>query len=1341
MHAAAHRPLQVHSAWPFRSPGCLAAVSVRLGLALLALAMWAAVQHQRAAHEALLWQRLAPAAVERFVADLAVPPAAVAWPATGDAGSLARLCAEAPAAWAHWRRGWQRRALSHCLAMPVTEASTLAQAEAAALAQLQAQRAAAVQWLAGFDANEAPARTRLQADLTVAQAGVGAGAGMTVRPAPRQDLHTEPASAVREALQAALQRHDAALQAAQALPLPGRARALALQAQGLRWVPGATGPGGWVAVDRRSLAEALERLRRGAAALEGVSPLPAWRDLGAAIGFGGAVLLVVVALTVQGSLRRQVATVMAWGAWLALAAIGALALSDLALTGDAQLRLMALRQWLSLPLAGSTQWRVAVPGFAEPVPVFWPVVALAAVHGLPLMARLPAVRAVAGAAVRGANAGLAWVRAPQTGSTPLRWAAGQGALLLGPALVAGVALVGVGGSAALAELLLALALAGLAVYAATQATLANVQEGVAARPAGLALAALGAAWVGAVARGDLGHTVVTTLLGAVFVALFGWRWLRWALALCVAAGLAWLAASLAAQAPLPPLAVWVDELTPHARERVLAWFDPFAASSSDLARVRWLVNASGAEGWGLGRVPWEGLAPTGTHQGLPLQGPADYLFAVLAAVWGWPVALGLVVLQVLLFLGAGALGLRRAFSPGLPPLQRAVVAFGGLGCAVVALKTLLSVSGVVGLLPLTGIPVAVLGYGPAALGAAAVYLVAALWPVRATQPTPAGSVRLQRRVGLHAQQTHLGLLRVRQRALAVVGVLSVGAWTLAAAQWAARSGHTLPEAHVAVARAERAAQAQLADAAAPRHADFRTPNAWRAAPGCLRDSQGHPLMGVCDGMHRPAAWSEAAALWQADAGLQRHLLPVLALSLREPTGRTTWNGREVAQGADVQLQLDPQLQPLAQRLADCYTGRRVGTDCARVLPRDAAWAQRHFQGALRAGALGLVLAEADTGRVVAMANAVSDCTLANLQRRAVPDAQGRWPALRDGEACAALPDQRSARWAAQAPVHWLLPLGSSFKPWVVLAGLEAGLVNPAQSERWLAVLAKSEDQAAIQRLAIEGSPAFLATLAQAGYGQPWRDAAWGHRPPATQGGVPGWRVAAFEGLAQLQPARMGYERYRQIEADKRAGLNVDRRYGEPAVRDYLAARRLADASIGGGELRGSVFGLAQAWLDLVRQAHGQAPGPRLHLAAGQPSAPAVLGPAPGRRAQQQALWVLQASRGVTAHSAQGTAQGSCRVVFGACPAQGLPGFVGKTGTADFLVDPEGGHFAKPGLQLPVKVFGGSFVAASGRRYVVTAMALRVRQAGTATLELHSSAPAEAALTLARELGVAAMPAP
>lgn len=39
------------------------------------------------------------------------------------------------------------------------------------------------------------------------------------------------------------------------------------------------------------------------------------------------------------------------------------------------------------------------------------------------------------------------------------------------------------------------------------------------------------------------------------------------------------------------------------------------------------------------------------------------------------------------------------------------------------------------------------------------------------------------------------------------------------------------------------------------------------------------------------------------------------------------------------------------------------------------------------------------------------------------------------------------------------------------------------------------------------------------------------------------------------------------------------------------------------------------------------------------------------------------------------------------------------------------------------------------------MALRVRQAGTSTLELHSSAPAEAALTLARELGVAPTPAP
>jgi len=119
-------------------------------------------------------------------------------------------------------------------------------------------------------------------------------------------------------------------------------------------------------------------------------------------------------------------------------------------------------------------------------------------------------------------------------------------------------------------------------------------------------------------------------------------------------------------------------------------------------------------------------------------------------------------------------------------------------------------------------------------------------------------------------------------------------------------------------------------------------------------------------------------------------------------------------------------------------------------------------------------------------------------------------------------------------------------------------------------------------------------------------------------------------------------------------------------------------------------------------------------------------------AAQRALVV---TGGITASAWGGTAQGSCRVVFGACPAQGLPGLSAKTGSSDFLLEEDGPH-AKPGLQLPAKLFGGVFTAANGKRYAIAAMALRVREGKSQTLELRSSAPAEAALTLMRQMGVA-----
>ena len=126
-----------------------------------------------------------------------------------------------------------------------------------------------------------------------------------------------------------------------------------------------------------------------------------------------------------------------------------------------------------------------------------------------------------------------------------------------------------------------------------------------------------------------------------------------------------------------------------------------------------------------------------------------------------------------------------------------------------------------------------------------------------------------------------------------------------------------------------------------------------------------------------------------------------------------------------------------------------------------------------------------------------------------------------------------------------------------------------------------------------------------------------------------------------------------------------------------------------------------------------------------PRASLALGSAAG------AARVIGMTTGITSTQWKGTAQGSCRVVFGSCPATDLPDLAGKTGTADFLTG-EDSPYVKDGLQIPAKLFGGVFTA-QGKRWAITVMALRNRDARGTSLDLQSSAAAEAGLTLVREM--------
>ncbi len=531
--------------------------------------------------------------------------------------------------------------------------------------------------------------------------------------------------------------------------------------------------------------------------------------------------------------------------------------------------------------------------------------------------------------------------------------------------------------------------------------------------------------------------------------------------------------------------------------------------------------------------------------------------------------------------------------------------------------------------------------------------------------------------------------------------------------------------------------------------DYSTANAWWGRPGCLWSADtlagqtklAQTCLMTTAGSDKagPLPAETVASQLLTDIWLQRNLAPQLYAAQRMPTGKAELNHHPVAVGPVLGVTLIPDLQQVSQRMADCSTGRLHGADCTGVLPQDAAWRQRHYANpaTMRAGAMGIVIVEVDTGRIVALAGAVSDCTLDHLGRKAQPDAQGRLPALAGNSPCAQLPDQRSTWLAQQHPALWMLPPGSSLKPFSLVAGMDAGLIAVSEDAYWKGILAESHERQPIQRTALAAGQRYLDVLKGVGYGGGAVEFLWGGA--ADEKGLPlfsaRWTSDAYAGTQDLRATRMPLAQAEQIRQQKESGVNVDKLYGETVTREFVAARRLADASVGGGDIRINALGLADAWRALDLRARGQSQAAALHLLeqpGHTPPAKTLTWASPNAAAR-----ALTMTTGVTASAWKGTAQGSCRVVYGACPPQGLAGLSGKTGSSDFLTD-EDSPFVKPGMQLPAKLFGGVFAAADGKRYAVAVMALRVREGNSRTLDLKSSAPAEAALTLMRHMGVQAM---
>jgi cell division protein FtsW (lipid II flippase) len=1430
----------------------------RLSLGLL-LCAWVLGWAWLVQGQALLWQRLPDTSVNRFVADQITQPL----PAKPATDVLMRACGPAPATAWPWpfNRSVQRQALAECLGRGEGSlaGSQAPQASAYFEGLVRGQVAAAELWLQAHDAQAPQQQQALARELAQLQAQPAGGLTPVVRGMaalwPHAVSTREPvgpvdrSDRVAQGLRAQVASTQARLVALSApeVPAPDRLRALALMATGLKvqadygYAPARLS----LTTDPATLADMLEWQRRAQGYKAHGFTLTRLQGLLAALAASSAVLMAVALWVGCG----RITVPLVWGSVSLALGAGLLMLTDLSLTGPVALRYLAERQFQTFGAGAwwcSLSWDLPLAQQGLRLALWWPLLVVAAL--MLLMARLRDGASPILAPVRGL------VR--QAGSQRL------------PSLVVSVALVvlavgivkGINFSATASEALIWLGCLGAATYLARQAPRANVGGGWQWDGLLVAMLAMGLSVVGAMARSDFGHALVAMLLTACFVWLFAGRCAR----VAVLAGVLVLTASLVAcwaEGRLVGPLQWVASALPaHAAERLHAQFDPLHAATSDLARVRWLMDSANWGGWGLGYVPWRGLSTAARlHDGLPLQGPSDYVTALTVALWGRAGGLGLMAAMLALFIGAAALALRQALRQGMPVAVRWLAALGGFGCVIMAGKVVLSVGGVSGLLPLTGLPVALVGYGPMSLFAALLYLVLAMGVQHLVPTSQHAGVVLRKRAERAGEARHRSQAMVAVFGLGSVCLVGLAAWVLSNPLGSSGQAHEslarLTVAQVVIGalstespvpeqasasmcpELQQAVQVwnqqlsghpgtvRLADTSADgltarrwrevptselhldairlqsqfheklpglncRHqarvlgqvlvndvprllgavggsksavgatsqsrlesrrlsafdlprklaastADYRTPNVWWGVPGCFYSlgDIAAPRGACTQGTDVAGMSANDITSGQAlDPWLQRELWPAMAQAIRRPDAVATRNQRQVAAGPQLGVSLNPAWQTMAQRIADCYTGRQQGEACRDTWPRDAKAQAKYFgtAQALRAGALGLVLTEVDSGRIVALAGALSDCSLTQFTRRASVDATKATPALRDGEPCSQLPDARSAWLVQQHPAFWMVPPGSALKPLSAMAGMDAGLLPEDADDRWKQILAESHEQQPVQNMALQSGARYMEVLRAVGYGQPEPDVLWGQGTSSGKAEGVAWHKALYAGAQNLRPANISMPEFAQILAQKKAGdKRVDKTFGHALMTEYLAAKSVTDAAVGGGEIRINALGLVDIWRSIDLRARGVAQKSGLHLLEHN----RVVQDSQDIRALQvaSAKRALYMTSGVAASSLKGTAQGACRAVFGGCPPEGPSDMSGKTGSSDFLLH-EGGRYIEPGQHMPAKLFGGVFTGPDGKRYAVAAMALRVREGDTATLELSSSAPAEAAFTLMRQMG-------
>ena len=134
-------------------------------------------------------------------------------------------------------------------------------------------------------------------------------------------------------------------------------------------------------------------------------------------------------------------------------------------------------------------------------------------------------------------------------------------------------------------------------------------------------------------------------------------------------------------------------------------------------------------------------------------------------------------------------------------------------------------------------------------------------------------------------------------------------------------------------------------------------------------------------------------------------------------------------------------------------------------------------------------------------------------------------------------------------------------------------------------------------VALAAGQRYLDMLSQVGYGAGPLDLLWGGTAPKPADArlKARWATDAYAGTSGLRATAMTLDEAERIRKEKLAGPGADQRYGHTVMTEFVAARKLADAALGGGDIRVNAVGLAGLWASLDLRARGLAEAPGLHL--------------------------------------------------------------------------------------------------------------------------------------------------